>query len=214
MKTSLTGRKLIEQFEGLILQAYDDYNDHVVKQGDTVHGTLTIGYGHTTSAGPPAVYIGQQIDKTTADQILAQDLSVVEKEVNTLIKVPLNQNQFDALVSFHFNTGALGRSSILKLLNAKNYLAAADALLLYNKAGGRVLAGLVRRRQAEKALFLTPALLVAPAATAATVGTVVVAGAVATGVYPHLWIVIPAAVVVILIGMGVVYYFKHKGVTK
>ena len=155
MKTSANGRKLIESFEGLILQSYDDYNDHIVSQGDTVHGTLTIGYGHTDAAGPPSISLGQTITKEEADNILATDLAKVEREVSELVHVSLNQNQFDALVSFHFNTGALGHSSTLQLLNQSNYTEAADHLLLYNKASGRVLAGLVRRRQAEKDLFLS-----------------------------------------------------------
>src|SRR6185437_9224903 len=107
MKTSATGRKLIERFEGLILQAYDDANDHIVKPGQLVHGTLTIGYGHTSAAGPPRVYVGQVIDQPTADGILGADLASVEIEVEHLVKVLLNQNQFDALVSFQFNTGWL-----------------------------------------------------------------------------------------------------------
>src|ERR1700759_3326521 len=105
MKTSANGRKFIEGFEGLFLQAYDDANDHIVKLGQRVIGTLTIGYGHTSVAGPPKVYVGQVITKDMADAILASDLTAVELEVSHLVKVPLNQNQFDALVSFQFNTG-------------------------------------------------------------------------------------------------------------
>jgi lysozyme len=155
MKTSLNGRKLIESFEGLILQSYDDYNDHIVNSGDTVHGVLTIGYGHTSVAGAPHVSIGDTITQSDADRILGEDLKRVEDEVNRLVHVPLNQNQFDALVSFEFNTGALGHSSALPLLNAGNYVEAADHLLLYNQAGGRVLAGLIRRRKAEHELFMS-----------------------------------------------------------
>ncbi len=157
MKTSLNGRKLIESFEGLILQSYDDYNDHIVNAGDTIHGVLTIGYGHTSVAGAPIVFAGQTLSKDEADQILGSDLGRVEEEVNRLVHVPLNQNQYDALVSFHFNTGALGHSSALTLLNEGKYTEAADHLLLYNKAGGRVLAGLIRRRKAEHELFMSPA---------------------------------------------------------
>ena len=155
MKTSLNGRKLIESFEGLILQSYDDYNDHIVNIGDTVHGTLTIGYGHTSAAGSPSVFLGQVFTRNEADQVLGSDLEKVEREVNNLVKVTINQNQYDALVSFHFNTGALGHSSVLTLLNNRDYSTAADHLLLYDHAGGRVLAGLQRRRQAERKLFLT-----------------------------------------------------------
>src|SRR5260221_1942561 len=145
MKTSDKGRKFIEGFEGLILQAYDDASDHILHQGDTVHGTMTIGYGHTDAAGQPTVFIGQTITKEQADAYLANDLSKVEESVNRLVKVPLTQNQFDALVSFQFNTGALGQSSALTLLNQGKYAEAADHLTLYNHAGGKVLAGLTRR---------------------------------------------------------------------
>ena len=157
MKTSATGRKLIERFEGLILQAYDDANDHIVKPGQLVHGTLTIGYGHTSAAGPPRVYVGQVIDQPTADGILGADLASVEIEVEHLVKVLLNQNQFDALVSFQFNTGWLAHPncSLLRHLNAGDYALAASNFMLYDMASGKIMAGLVRRRAAEKALFLS-----------------------------------------------------------
>lgn len=158
MKTSDNGRKFIEGFEGLFLKAYDDANDHIVQPGQAVHGTLTIGYGHTNAAGPPHVYIGMEITKEEADAILASDLASVELQVTHLVKVPINQNQFDALVSFDFNTGGLGRSSTLRDINAGNMQAAADALLMWDRAGGRVLAGLLRRRRAERELFLKGAL--------------------------------------------------------
>jgi lysozyme len=156
MKTSPNGRQLIESFEGLILQTYDDYNDHIVHPGDAVHGTLTIGYGHTNAAGPPHINIGDVFTKEQADAVLSDDLHKVEDQVVSLVKVPLNQNQYDALVSFEYNTGALGQSSILTSLNERDYNTAADRLLLYDHASGRVLAGLQRRRQAERTLFLKP----------------------------------------------------------
>lgn len=158
MITSPVGRKLIESFEGLILGAYDDANDHIVQPGQQVHGTLTIGYGHTSVAGPPRVYVGMTITQAQADAILAADLALVELEVNHLVKVPLNQNQFDALVSFQFNTGWLAHSncSLTRALNAGNYNLAASDFMLYDMASGHVLAGLVRRRVAERALFNTP----------------------------------------------------------
>src|ERR1700761_8281629 len=159
MQTSPNGRKLIEQFEGLFLKAYDDANDHIVKVGQAVHGTLTIGYGHTSVAGPPRVYVGQTITQVEADSILAADLASVELEVNHLVKVPLNQNQFDALVSFQFNTGWLAHPncSLLHAINAGNMAVGAADFMLYDRASGKVLAGLQRRRAAERALFLTPA---------------------------------------------------------
>lgn len=156
MKTSDNGRKLIEFFEGLILQSYDDYNDHIVHLGDIVHGTLTIGYGHTNAAGPPHIEVGTSWTKEQADNVLAGDLAKVEATVSYLAKVPLSQNQFDALVSFEFNTGALGKSTLLKLLNQNNYNGAADEFLKWTHANGKELAGLIRRRQAERKLFLTP----------------------------------------------------------
>lgn len=158
MNTSPAGRKLIEEFEGLFLQAYDDHNDHIVKPGETVIGVLTIGYGHTSVAGPPKVYIGQVITQQEADAILAADLASVEIEVSHLVKVPLNQNQFDATVSFEFNTGWLAHPhcSLLNALNSGNYKPAATDFMLYDMASGRHLPGLTRRREAEREMFLTP----------------------------------------------------------
>lgn len=158
MKTGPAGLKLIEQFEGCILSAYDDANDHIVQAGQIVHGTLTIGFGHTSVAGPPRVYVGQTIDSDTADAILMADLASVEIEVTHLVKVALNQNQFDALVSFQFNTGWLAHPncSLTNALNKGNYNLGAADFMLYDRASGKVLAGLQRRRAAERALFLTP----------------------------------------------------------
>ena len=154
MKTSDNGRKFIEGFEGLFLQSYDDANDHIVAAGESPIGVLTIGYGHTDAAGPPHVYPGMTIDQATADAILAADLASVEIEVSHLVTVEFNQNQFDALVSFQFNTGGLGRSSALRDINNQKFDNVPADLALWNRAGGRVLAGLVRRRAAEGALFM------------------------------------------------------------
>lgn len=142
MKTSPDGRAFIEAFEGKFLHTYDDGT-----------GVLTIGYGHTSAAGPPAVARGQVITEAQCDAILANDLAAVEKNVTRLIKVPMTQSQFDALVSFDFNTGALGRSSIDDKINAGNPTAAMSTLLQYDHAGGRQMDGLTRRRQAERLMF-------------------------------------------------------------
>lgn len=157
MKTSDPGRKLIEGFEGLFLQSYDDATDHIVQRGQRVLGTLTIGYGHTSVAGPPRVYVGMTISAQMADAILSSDLTAVELEVQHLVRVPLNQNQFDALVSFQFNTGWLAHAncSLLSALNSGNYRVADEDFMLYDRASGHVEQGLVRRREAEKQLFLT-----------------------------------------------------------
>lgn len=212
MKTSPVGRALIEKYEGFIGRAYDDANDHVVQPGESVRGVLTIGYGHTSSAGGPKVYVGQSVTKEEADQLLSNDLSKVEQNVTNLVKVPLNQNQFDALVSFQFNTGALGKSSALKKLNAGDYKGAAEALTLYNKAGQigpGPIPGLVRRRADEKALFLKP-VTHAPENTSVAVA-VGVGGAVAASVdHPHTAIkVIGITVLAALMLWFLVRHFKH-----
>jgi lysozyme len=144
MKTSDNGRAFIEAFEGLYLHDYDDGT-----------GVITIGYGHTNLAGvPPKVFKGQRITEPQADAILAADLAAVEKDVARFIKVPMTQPQFDTFVSFHFNTGALGKSSIDDKFNAGNVVSAMNTLLQYDHAGGRQMAGLTRRRQAERLVFM------------------------------------------------------------
>lgn len=143
MKTSADGRAFIEAFEGLFLHDYDDGT-----------GVRTIGYGHTNLAGvPPKVFKGQKITQVQADQILADDLAAVENNVSKVIKAPMTQSQFDALVSFDFNTGALARSSVSTKINAGNNAAAMSSLLLYDHASGRQMDGLTRRRQAERLMF-------------------------------------------------------------
>lgn len=142
MKTSVDGRAFIEAFEGKFLKTYDDGT-----------GVLTIGYGHTSAAGLPKVFRGQTISDAECDAILAADLAAVERDVESIIHVPMTQAEFDALVSFHFNTGALRRGSIDDKINAGNIAGAMDTLLQYDHAGGRVMPGLTRRRQAERLLF-------------------------------------------------------------
>jgi lysozyme len=142
MRTSASGRTLIEAFEGLFLHSYRDSV-----------GVWTIGYGHTTAAGGSPVGPGMTITHEQADEILADDLARVEKNVEACISVPLTQYEFDALVSFDFNTGSLRKGSIDDKINAGQKQAAMNTLLLYNHAGGNVLAGLTRRRHAEKLMF-------------------------------------------------------------
>ena len=140
MNISEQGIDIIKQFEGCRLHAYDDGV-----------GVLTIGYGHTTG-----VHWGDVITQDEADALLQEDLDDFELCVNNLVDAPLTQPQFDALVSFAFNVGcgALRRSTLLKRLNANDYEGAANQLLRWNRGGGRVLKGLVRRREAERAMFL------------------------------------------------------------
>lgn len=140
------GLTIVKHFEGLELTAYRD-----------AVGVWTIGYGHTAAAGPPTVYAGQRISEAEAEAILRRDLGLFENGVKDLVRVPVNSNQFSALVSFSFNlgVGALGSSTLLRKLNAGDYQGAADEFPRWVKAGGRILAGLVRRRDAERALFLS-----------------------------------------------------------
>jgi lysozyme len=157
---SKRGYALVRDFEGLFLQAYDDATDHIVRIGGRVHGTLTIGYGHTTAAGPPKVYVGMTLaDEAEAETILQADLVPVEAKVKRLVTVRLNQNQYDALVDFEYNCGWLGHlhCSLLEAVNAGNAELVERDFMLYDRANGVVLAGLDRRRAAERALFhLTP----------------------------------------------------------
>jgi len=144
MKISQRGIELIKEYEGLRLKAYL-----------CPANVWTIGYGHTTSAGPPVVQPGMSITSKQAEEILRADLGKYEAGVLKLVKIPLTQGQFDALVSFAFNcgVGALARSTLLKRVNAGRFDAVPAELMKWTKAGGRELAGLVRRRRAEAALW-------------------------------------------------------------
>jgi len=153
MKTSKAGRQFIQQWEKLFTKSYDDATERVVGPGDRVYGVLTIGYGHTSAAGPPEVSAGMEIGEDQADEILASDLRSVELDVNHLVTKNLTQPQFDALVSFHYNTGGLGRSSVLRDIEAGHFERVPADLAMWNKAGGKVLRGLVKRRHAEGVMF-------------------------------------------------------------
>jgi lysozyme len=161
MQTSPAGRAAIARREGNVLKAYLDSV-----------GVLTIGVGHTSAAGPPKVTKGLTITAAQSDEILARDLAGVEASVSSLVKVPLNQNEFDALVSLVFNIGAGGfkGSSVLRNLNVGNRAGAADAMLAWNKGtvkGKKVaLPGLTNRRQEERTQFLRLSAPAAPPAPA------------------------------------------------
>jgi hypothetical protein len=112
-----------------------------------------------------------RITDAQAEQILTNDLQPIEHDVNTLVTVPITQAQFDALVSFHFNTGWLTHQhcSLLQSLNNKQYILAANDFCLYDRAGGQIIKGLDNRRAAEKALFNSETqVAMAPAQTAQT----------------------------------------------
>lgn len=150
MRTSDNGITLIKAHEGLRLDAYPDAGYGWAR--------ATIGYGHTSAAGAPAVVRGMRITASEADAILRRDLQAFEAHVRRLITAPLSQNQFDALVSFTVNLGPgnLESSTLRRKLNAGDYAGAADQFAVWNMSNGRVLPGLTRRRAAERTLFLTP----------------------------------------------------------
>lgn len=151
MKTSRDGIALIKKWEGCRLTAYPDPG--------TGGEPWTIGYGHTSAAGEPKVKKGMKITQQEADDILVRDLVKYESAVMKALTVLPTQNQFDAMVSLCYNIGpgAFAGSSVVKKFNASNISAAADAFRLWNKAGGRVMQGLVNRREDERKHFLRTA---------------------------------------------------------
>jgi lysozyme len=146
MKMTVEGLTLIKRFEGLRLDAYRD-----------AVGVWTIGYGHTSMAGAPEVQAGLRISEADAHEILARDVDAFVRGVRNTVTVELSDTQFSALVSFAFNVGLGGfkRSSVLTAVNSGDFDAVPRRLNLWTKAGGRVLPGLVRRRSAEGALFMS-----------------------------------------------------------
>lgn len=141
MRINEDGLNLIKNFEGLRLKAYQDSV-----------GVWTIGYGHTGKDVAPEL----EITEEQAEKLLEADLDRFERGVSNIVAVPLNENEFAALVSFSFNLGLanLKSSTLLKKLNAEDRAGAAQQFVRWNKAGGKVLSGLTRRREAERDLFL------------------------------------------------------------
>ena len=139
MNLGYNGTKILKFFEGCKLTAYQDSV-----------GVWTIGYGHTKG-----VYDGMTITQDEAEQMLLTELEEYEGYIESMVTVPLTQNQFDALVVWIYNLGPTNfrNSTLLKELNAGNYNAAGQEITRWNKAGGKVLAGLVKRREAEAELF-------------------------------------------------------------
>ena len=137
---------LLKKFEGCKLTAYR-----------CPAGVCTIGYGHTASAGAPPVKDGMTITQQQADDILSRDLVKFETAVHNMVQQPLNQNQFDVLVDFAYNAGIgnLQSSTLLKKVNAAQFDAVPAELMKWTKGGGKVLPGLVRRRQAESAWWVS-----------------------------------------------------------
>ena len=139
MKTSAEGIALIKKFEGLELDSYQ-----------CSANVWTLGYGHTQGVAE-----GDSCSEEEAEIILVNDLKEFETYVNALVDVALDQNQFDALVAWTFNLGPtnLRTSTLLKKLNAGDYNDVPSEIKRWNRAGGQVLDGLIRRREAEALLF-------------------------------------------------------------
>ncbi|MFP5236825.1 MAG: lysozyme [Acidobacteriota bacterium] len=145
MNLSPAGLQLIERSEGFSSTVYND-----------VAGIPTIGYGHKLRPGES---FPDGITQAQAQAILSNDVQSAEAAVRRLVTVPLNQGQFDALVGFTYNLGSgnLESSTLLKDLNAGNYDAAAQQILRWDHAGGKVQPGLQTRRQTEFNMFTAPA---------------------------------------------------------
>jgi len=136
------GLDIIKESEGLRLQAYNS------------GGQWLIGYGHSRD-----VKAGMTITEAEAERLLRQDVRAFEDGVKSNVTVPMNENQFSAMVSLAYNLGVGGfaRTEVVTKINQRDYKGAADAFLKYNKAGGVVNEHLKQRRAKERTLFLTPA---------------------------------------------------------
>ena len=139
MQISEEGKNLIKKFEGCELEAYK-----------CAAGVWTIGYGHIKTAVE-----GMKIDQATENELFDEEMGEYETYVNTAVTVPLSQNQFDALVSWVFNlgNGNLNASTMLKVINSGDHAGVPAQIKRWNKAGGKVLEGLIRRREAEALLY-------------------------------------------------------------
>ena len=139
MDISQEGLSLIKKFEGCELEAYR-----------CAANVLTIGYGSTKG-----VKEGDTITQEEADNLLLHEMNEYEGYINEIVNDPLDQNQFDALCSWVFNLGPknLSESTLLRVLNDGKYDEVPEQIVRWNKAGGQVLKGLVKRRQAEADMF-------------------------------------------------------------
>ena len=152
MKTSRDGILVMHHYESCRLVAYPD--------PATGGKPWTIGWGHTG----PEVVPGLSWTQEKADEVFVNDLARFEREVSSLVKVPLSQSQFDALVCFAYNVGSdidaddkaegLGDSTLLRMVNSAMFDKAANQFPLWNRAAGAIMRGLTRRRHSERALFL------------------------------------------------------------
>lgn len=134
------GLQIIKESEGLRLEAYQ------------LNGQWLIGYGHA------GAHAGMKITEAEATKLLREDVRATEDGVKKKLTVPVNENEFSAMVSLAYNlgVGGFGRSDVLERINKGDRKGAADAFLRYNKASGKTLDHLTARREKERALFLTP----------------------------------------------------------
>lgn len=144
MKTSEKGLQFIRREEGERLTAYAD-----------IIGVWTIGVGHTGTVDGKPIAKGVVISADKSRELLSADLLKFESAITRLVKVPLKQYEFDALVSLVFNIGEtnFSRSTLLKMLNANDFKGAAEQFLAWKNAGGRPVQGLLNRRKREKDMF-------------------------------------------------------------
>lgn len=145
MNISQAGLDLIKSFESLELKAYPD----PATGGDPI----TIGYGHTG----PEVHLGMTITEEEAEDLLRQDVGKFEECVEQAVGANVMQQEFDACVSLAFNIGCgnFKTSTLVKMIRAGNMAGAAQQFIRWNKANGHTMAGLTRRREAERDLFLS-----------------------------------------------------------
>ena len=147
MKLSDNGFRLLGELEGIVLKPYKDSV-----------GIPTIGIGSTYyEDGTKVKMTDKAITKERAIQLAKNVVKSFEEQVNKSILLPMTQNQFDAMVLLCYNIGKSGfaKSSVVRNFNLGNIQRAADSFLLWNKAGGRVVQGLVNRRNKERGLFLS-----------------------------------------------------------
>jgi lysozyme len=169
MRVNQAAIQLIKEFEGFRAEAYKD-----------PVGIWTIGYGTTANADVGIVpKAGMKITEADATEYLWRAVNRFAAQVDSALTREANENEFGAMVSLAYNIGpgAFKRSSVLRQFNTGNTEAAANAFLMWNKAGGKVLRGLTRRREAERALFLTPARPDLPAKPAPRIDIFAIIGA-------------------------------------
>lgn len=159
MKVSPAGLNFIKSFESFVPYVYDDKRRPVGGRyrewsGEPVVGTLTIGYGHTNAAKHPLkIRRGLRITEAEARQILDVDLDECEEDVNRMVRVPIDQSEFDALVSFTFNCGPRNLARLIAPLNRGDYAGTRNRFDAYVRSKGTYMRGLQRRRDAEQAMW-------------------------------------------------------------